>query len=129
MHTRLTGNGGHPDNQTHRRLYAQAILRGQLSVSEQLRAQARGSERVPRQQRFRQDLGVGVLQKIQALVTRSERIAELFPVRDLALGQDRKEQHFEIDTGTDEYTYRYGLTIEHEPDRNLMRISKGDSGP
>lgn len=67
---------------------------------------------------------LAVLRKIQALVTRSERVADLFPARDLALGQNRKEQHFEIDTGTDEYTCRYGLTIEHEPDRNLMRISK-----
>lgn len=65
-----------------------------------------------------------VLRKIQDLVVRGGRIDDVFPARDLAIGQLRKEQNFELDVGVDEHTYRYGLTIDHDPDRNRMRIIK-----
>ena len=65
-----------------------------------------------------------VLRKIQGLVVRGARIDDVFAARDLALGQNLKEQRFELDVSTDEHTYRYGLTIEHDLDRNQMRISR-----
>ena len=65
-----------------------------------------------------------VLRKIQGLVVHGDRVDDLFAARDLALGQNLKEQRFELDVSTDEHTYRYGLTIEHDRDRNKMRISR-----
>lgn len=65
-----------------------------------------------------------VLRKIQDLVARGGRIDEVFPARDLAIGQRRKEQNFELDVGVGEHTYRYGLTVDHDPGRNRMRIIK-----
>ena len=65
-----------------------------------------------------------VLRKIQGLVVHGDRVDDVFAARDLALGQNLKEQRFELDISTDEHTYRYGLTIEHDRDRNQMRISR-----
>ena len=65
-----------------------------------------------------------VLRKIQDLVARGGRIDEVFSASDRTVGQNRNTQHFEIDTDTDEHTYRYALTIEHDPGRDRMRINK-----
>ena len=65
-----------------------------------------------------------VLRKIQELVARGRRIDEIFSARDLTWGENRNEQRFEIDADVDQHTYRYGLTVEHDPDRRRVRISK-----
>ena len=64
-----------------------------------------------------------VLRKIQELVARGSRIDEVFPARELTWGENRNQQHFEIDVNVDGHTYRYGLTLEHDPDRRRVRIS------
>ena len=63
-----------------------------------------------------------LLRKIQNLIARGSKVDEVFPAHDLSLTQDRKEQRFEIETRTDGSLYRYSLAIEHDVDRNRMRI-------
>ena len=65
-----------------------------------------------------------VLRKIQDLIARGRRVDETFPARDLCLGQDRNQQHFEIESSIDSQSYRYELTIEHDRSHGKMRISK-----
>ena len=63
-----------------------------------------------------------VLRKLQHLIVRGGRIDDVFPTRDLTLGQSRKEQRFELETSVDEHTFAYGLTVDHDPSRKRMRI-------
>ena len=63
-----------------------------------------------------------VLRKLQHLITRGGRIDEVFPARDLTLGQSRNEQRFELETCVDDHTFGYGVTVDHDPDRRRMRI-------
>ena len=65
-----------------------------------------------------------VLRKIQDLIARGRRIDDTFPSRDLCLGQDRNQQHFEIETSADGQSYRYELIIEHDRSHGKVRIAK-----
>ena len=65
-----------------------------------------------------------VLRKIQDLIARGRRVDEVFPARDLSLGQDRNTQRFEITACIDRQSYRYELTVEHDRNHGRMRISK-----
>lgn len=65
-----------------------------------------------------------VLRKIQDLVARGRRVEEVFPARDLSLGQDRNTQHFSIEACIDGQSYRYELTVEHDRTLDKMRISQ-----
>ena len=65
-----------------------------------------------------------VLRKIQDLISRGRRIEQVFPARDLSLGQDRNTQRFSIEACIDHQFYRYELTVEHDLDLGKMRISK-----
>ena len=64
------------------------------------------------------------LRRIRALVSRSERIEDVFPTRDLSLSQKRNKQRFELDLQIDEDSYRYVLTIEHDRHNKRMRIGE-----
>ena len=64
-----------------------------------------------------------VLRRIQRLVVGGAKIDEVFPVRDLNLTGNGREQRFEIRYCVDDQTYDYGLTIEHERERGRMRIA------
>ncbi len=65
-----------------------------------------------------------VLRRIQHLVVRGARIDEVLPARDLTLNRKRNVQRFEIATSVDGHSYVYGLEVEHDPDRDRMRILK-----
>ena len=67
---------------------------------------------------------LGVLRKIQDLIVRGRRVDEVFPLRDLSLGQSRNTQGFAIETCIERQTYRYELTVEHDHSHDRMRISK-----
>ena len=67
---------------------------------------------------------LGVLRNIQDLIVRGRRIDEVFPVRDLSIWQTGKHQRFELDACVDEQSYRYRLTVEHDPERGKMRIAE-----
>ncbi len=63
-----------------------------------------------------------VLRKLQHLIVRGGRSDDVFPTRDLTLGQSRKEQRFELETSVDEHTFAYGLTVDQDPATKRMRI-------
>ena len=67
---------------------------------------------------------LSVLRKIQDLVVRGSKVDEAFPAHDLSLSQIHSDQRFEIETLIDDYTYRYGLTVEHDLARDRMRIKE-----
>ena len=65
-----------------------------------------------------------VLRRIRALVSRRERIEDVFPIRDLCLSQNRDKQHFELDLKIDGDSYRYLLVVEHDRPNKQMRIGE-----
>lgn len=67
---------------------------------------------------------LNVLRKIQDLVVRGSKVDEVFPGRDLSLGQRGNEQRFELEVQVDGHAYRYVLTLEHDRERGRVRIKK-----
>ena len=64
------------------------------------------------------------LRRIRALVSRSERIEDVFPTRDLSLSQTGTKQRFELDLEIDGDSYRYVLVVEHDRQNQQMRIGE-----
>ncbi len=64
------------------------------------------------------------LRRIQRLIVGGAKVDEVFPARDLTMIGHRKEQRFEIQYCSDDHTYDYGLTIDHDRERGRMRIAK-----
>lgn len=64
------------------------------------------------------------LRRIRSLVSRSERIEDVFPTRDLSLSQKHSKQRFELDLQIDGDSYGYVLIIEHDRHNKRMRIGE-----
>ena len=67
---------------------------------------------------------LNALRKIQDLVVRGSKVDEVFPGRDLSLGQRSNEQRFELEVQVNGHAYRYVLILEHDRDRGRVRIKK-----
>ena len=65
------------------------------------------------------------LRKIQNLTVRGARIEDEFPPRDLScLRSGNQVQQFELEIHVGQDIYEYMLKMEHNPDRNRMRIDQ-----
>ena len=65
-----------------------------------------------------------ILRRLQRLIARGARVADVFPARDLTSGRNSNEQRFEIRICLEGQTYEYGLTVEHDVARDKMRIAE-----
>lgn len=65
-----------------------------------------------------------LLRRIQKLVVGGAKVAEVFSAADLSLLGKATEQRFELGLRLGEETYLYTLVIEHDPDRERMRIKE-----
>lgn len=66
-----------------------------------------------------------VLRRIQNLTVRGATIEDAFPQRDLScLQPDNVVQRFELEVLIDQDVYEYTLSVEHDPDRRIMRIDR-----
>ena len=64
------------------------------------------------------------LRRIRALVSRSERVDDVFPARDLSLSRNLNEQRFELDLEATGGRYQYTIVIERDRDNQKMRIGE-----
>lgn len=67
---------------------------------------------------------LAVLHRIQALIVRERKIDEVFSARDLSMTHSSDIQTFIVEMTISNGDYRYELTIEHDRDRNKMRIQR-----
>lgn len=63
-----------------------------------------------------------VLRKLQYLIVCGDKVAEVFSSQDLSNMQKSNAQKFEVSLATDEGTFDYALTIQHQLERGRMRI-------
>lgn len=64
------------------------------------------------------------LRRIRALVSRGDRVDEVFPARDLSLTRNHDEQRFELDLQSEGGFYQYVVVIEHDRGNQKMRIGE-----
>jgi len=65
-----------------------------------------------------------LLRRLQDLIVSGKKVAEVFSAADLSLLRKAAEQRFELSLSLGKETYFYKLTIEHDANRERMRIKE-----